>query len=220
MQKNLSDERIKDLHLFATSFFESAAAIPESTELRQIFEAITRNKLWDYRNYYPLQVIVEKFGGSASAQVKQWIDAYKKDLSGFQVATKIKHLISITAAKRSRTMSQSDEPLSPEQRAPQFISELSWKLDEEVADYTLDYLEDLWKSFACHSSLPPLTVLLDTVQEGCVCVTWLIRSNLAFQLMDKANDLISFFREHPFLIVCIDGKCIYERQPTEKGKVS
>ena len=193
--------------------------IPNSTRLSEIFEAITINSLWSYREYYLLQAIVDAFGGSATAQMKGLVEAYQEDLSGFQVATKIKHFIATTRSDRSRFSSQSNEPVSPKQREPAFISELSWKLKEKVADYSLAYLEELWTSFARHSSLPPLTALLDTVQQGCVSVTWLIRSNLAFQLMETASDLISFFQKHPFLMVSIDGKCIFERQPTEKGEV-
>ena len=103
-QKGISSE---DFRLFVVALLPLSDCVPKSSDLSEIFEAITRNRLWDYWNYSPLQSIVEKFGGS---EMMSMIQEYRKDLSGFLAATKIGDYI---PAIISLDAEELEQPTSP-----------------------------------------------------------------------------------------------------------
>ena len=61
---------VEDFQMFLTGYFPSER-IPKSSTIHEIFEVITRHKLWDYWNYYALDEIVQSSGASASRRIRR-----------------------------------------------------------------------------------------------------------------------------------------------------
>ena len=210
LQEKLTEREIKgDFWMFLLTIFSLAKqCIPHSSDLGEIFQAITYHGLWDYRNYYPLEQIITRFGENDLEMMERMI-RFKKDLSGFHFTTKIKHYIPAAAELKSQ-IDREEQPQA--KRSQEYYMRLSVKLKQHVAEYTLDYLENLWKSLSYHLLLPPPSVLLDAVLEKSIVVVWLIPMELAVlrQVIEKGRQSAQFFQEHSILSVTIGDVCVYE----------
>ena len=213
LQKKLKKKKIKDLRLFILQLFPdiSPDLIPKSSDLNEIFEAMRCNRLWSYMNYFSLEQIVKQFGGD-NPEIIGEIEKFKKDRAGFQLATKIKAYI--LAAKACEF-----EQLNPVN--PQHFTKLSHKLDECVADYSLKYLEELWQSLSFHMQLPPIQLLFEIIDSGCIQIVFLIPTKLVPQVIHQAQYSAYFYEIHHRHVrsVTVGDYCIYESKYTEQGSL-
>jgi len=157
---------IKDFHLFLKNLFPPGECIPESSNVDEIFESITRNKLWNHWNYSPLEKVVHEFMGD-DQEMKLWIDAYKKDLAAYKATTRLVNYIAFVDSDPSGDGLPSEEQVEEQEPAKydrRYYRKLSIKLETKFTSHTLEYLNDLWKELADLYNLPPLVKLLD-----CIC---------------------------------------------------
>ena len=218
LQVKLSKKEIKEkLHLFLTTIIprESSQCLPKSSDLKKIFEAMTRNDLWNHHNYFPLESLIEEFG--CGTDLLPQVEQFKMDRSSFQIATKIKDYI--PAAKS--LLAESDEPVesAPTKRDRKYLWKLGVKLDERVADESLEYLDELWRSLAKTLLLPPVSLVLHAIVEKSILVVWLIPAKLGPKAIEIARQSAEFFRSYPILSVTIGDECVYEKE-IEGEKVS
>ena len=193
---------------------EVMKCLPQSSDLKDIFKAIAFNKLWSFLDYNLLEQIIEGFWES-DQELTGRMEQYKADLSGYQTATKLKDHIAAALqldAETSTSTSDSDT------HDPEYLKELSIKLDEPFSEYTLDYLFGLWTSLERLLRLPPLTLLLHKIHKGCICVTWLIPTHLTPQATEKARQSVKFFEDYPILRVIINDELVYEVKPIVLGQ--
>ena len=206
--------------LFLVSLFSPGDCIPESSDLPQIFEVITRNGLWDYSHYSPLEQIVEKFAAD-DEDMKTRIKSYKNDLTGFKASTKILKFIPLVESESSFDDSDTEEPKQAKYDR-RYYRKLSMKLRERITDHTLVYIESLWESFA-DCFLPPLTAMFECVHKGCIVVVWRIPSALVPQIHQQAPQASDFFKEHQITYVKVGDMIIYEEESSsslsEESKV-
>ena len=194
--------------MFLTSYFSQAECIPKSSNLHEIFEGITRQKLWNYWKYYPLEEIVQVFAAD-DQDIKSWIKTYKQDLKSYKVTTKLIDCIDAVDSDSS------DEALSggqPARNDQQYYKKLSFKLKIKFTDQTLMYVDNLWNEFAELYGLPPYAALLDCVRKGCISIVWLIPSYLAPKIHSAAPHNGDFYHKHEIIRVELDGKCIYQEE--------
>ena len=211
---NLQNENIgDDLYLFLLPLLDDPDCLPNSCDLKVIFRAMTRSRQWDYLNFYRLEQVIKHF----VPQLTDQMDQYKRDRAGFQVATKIKDFIPKAKAVSDP---ESTHELLPKQSDPAYFARLSVVLKEQVCDYTLRYLEELWESLASILQLPPLTVVLDVVLKGSVRVVWLFPARLVPQAIEMAQENVEAFRKHPILSVMIGDICVFQVHDEVKGMVS
>ena len=194
--------------MFLTSYFSHGECIPKSSNIQEIFEEITRQKLWNYWTYYPLENIVQNFAAD-DQDIKSWIKTYKQDLKIYKVTTKlIDHIDAVDS-------DSSDEALSWGQQArndQQYYKKLSLKLKIKFTDQTLMYIDNLWNEFAELYGLPPYVALLDCVRKGCISIVWLIPSHLAPKIHSAALHNGDFYHKHEIIRMELDGKCIYQEE--------
>ena len=208
LQEKLSEKEImENLHQSLTALIprEIVECLPNSSDLMKIFQAMTRNDLWNYSNYFPLESLIEEFGDDTELTTQ--LEQFKKDRSSFQIATKIKDYI--PAAKS--LLAELDEPVEST-AIKQDLLELRVKLDECFADETLDYLEQLWRSLANTLVLPPVSVVLRTIMRQSILVVWLIPAKLGPKAIEIARQSAEFFRSYPILSVTIGDECVYEKE--------
>ena len=201
-----TEEQMQDFRLFLLTIlkikFES-----DVSNVQKIFEAITLKGLWNHLQYYLLEEIIKRFLRSDQEVIEQ-VEQYKKNLSGYKSATKLKDYM-VGALKLA------DAPNSTHEG---FFSVLSVKLDECVAEYTLAYLDELWSSLKTHLRLRPLSLLLREIRDGCICVTWTMPTDLVSEAIGRARQGGKFFDESPILRVNIDDEVVYDRSLDSKGR--
>ena len=202
----------KEDFLFFLDSVLSVNCLPRSSDCKDIFKAITKNKLWTYWDYHLLELTIERFWES-DQELRGSMEQYKKDLSGYITVTKLNVHIIAALERDAEMTTTSDLSLMETNYDRQCFRELSIKLDRPFGDYTLDYLHTLWTSLQTLLRLPPMTLLLDTIRKGCICVTWLIPTHLALQATERARQSIKFFEEYPILSVIINDELVYEVKP-------
>ena len=203
LQRKMKEDQIKgDLRQFILQLFPdiSSDLIPNTSDLIVLFEAMRNNRLWSYMNYFPLEQIVKKFCGD-NPEMTGEIEKFKKDRAGFQLATKIKKYI--PAAKACK-----HEQLNPVN--PNHFTKLSHILDECVADYSLNYLEELWQSLSFHMQLPPITIVFEIIDSGSVQIVFLIPTKLVPQVVHQAQYSAYFYKQHRIRRVAVGDNWIYD----------
>ena len=225
VEKNLQKQQIKDnLRPFILSHLPGEAAnyIPNSSNLKDIFKAISDNKLWDCWNYFLVEVIVKRFSPEMTSQV----EFYKKLWAEFQQTTKIRNYIQLMSEPAI------EQPPSVEPKTERFtidgvsakentmcFTKMSIQLPEHVADYPLMYLQRLWKSLSFHMLLPPTALLFGTVRSGSVFIEWLLPKEISPQAILQARSSNYFYKSYQVLKVTIDEECVYEDESADDSKV-
>ena len=202
-------------HFFMVALFPPGMCIPQSSKVIEIFEAVTRNGLWSYWHYTPVEKIVAEYAPKDD-EMKGWLDKYKKQLSGYKATTKIADAIKLYSIDEL-------EEIDPSQRLtvtydPAYLRQLSLKLNTRVTEKSLEYIDDLWVSLAEYFLLPSLSVLLDKIQSGCIEVSWLIPPHYAFQIIGNLQENSSYLQLKGIIKVLLDGDCIYDVAQNEECK--
>ena len=202
----------EDLQTFLTSCFSPGECIPRSSNINEIFEAITRHKLWDYWNYYPLEGVVQEFVPD-DPELTSWIETYRQDLEAYKVMTKlIDHIPMVSESSFTLDEEQLDPATKYDKR---YYQTLSFKLKMEFTDHSLKYIDDLWNKFSNLHCLPPRVALFDSICKGCISIVWLIPSHLAPQIRNT-TPLADFYRKHEITRVELGEECIYQEENHHK----
>ena len=201
---------IKNFWLFVKNQFRPGKCIPPlPTSVTEIFEAITRNGLWDYNHYSPLVNIVNRYG-AGDMEMKDWIQLYRKDLRSYLLLAKVEDFFEPEFDNRMVHSSAENAKYDPE-----YHCSMEWKIDV-INHCRLQYLADVWEAFSGHYLMPdsPPTALLDRICRGCVCIRWLVPSYLIPQLVKTAKVDTTFFQKHRILKVTVGDQCIYDEMMT------
>ena len=107
-------------------------------------------------------------------------------------------------------------PAIPPQQKHMLFNKLTVKIDANVTDHTLEYVNNLWKSLTNQFALPRLAMILHKVAEGCIGVTWLFPANLVKHITTMVQETANKFAEEHILSVMLEEKCIYpmETEPS------
>ena len=199
---------MRKLRLFLRTF-SPGECIPETTDIHQVFDALSCNKLWDSWNYYLLEQIAEEFG-AGDHEIASWIDAYLQDLKSYKVSTKlIDHIATVDSV--SVVEDTKDKPARYDK---QYYQKLSLKLKTNFTDQTMDYIDHLWNKVAELYGLPPCVVILDSIRKGCVSIVWRIPSHIAPKILEASPPSEEVYRKHEITRVEYGGEGIYQ-----EGKV-
>ena len=198
-----------EFSLFVIARFPPGDCIPHTNDLGEMFKAITRNSLWDFWNYSPLEEIIERFG-KGDPQLFLWMNEYKSDVVGFKACTKI--VAYLPEVEFDSSDAEQPAPVKPAKRDYRYYRELSLKLKLNVANRSLSFIDDLWSSVSECFLLPPLTALLSRVHKGCITVVWLIPTGLVPRLLKEIHKAGDFFQQHHIASVTVHDQCVYDEQ--------
>jgi len=210
--KKLREKKIniQDFCRFLEGFFPPGDCIPESSSVDEIFKVISHNKLWDYWNYFPLQVVVRKFVGD-DQEMNARFKTYKEALATYKVTTKlVDYIDDVSSDTSGDDLCSEEEQQEKSEQQPakydrRYYRKLSFKLEAKFTTHTLEYLDDLWKEFADLYNLPPLVTLLDCVCKNSISIVWLIPARVDPKLLTALH----FYCKHQITRVEFDGVCIY-----------
>ena len=204
-----------DLHTFLVSYFPREC-IPKSSDINEIFDAISHHKLWDYWNYYPLEEIVKAVDAANDSDISSLIKTYKRDLESYKVTTKLIDLIAAADSDSNSIVntspSEEEQVAQPARHNQRYYESLSHKLKTKFTHHTLKYIDNLWNECADLYNLPPHVALLDHIRKGCVSIVWLVPSHLAPQILSAAPHSGDFYHKHEITRVELGGKCIYQEE--------
>ena len=145
------------------------------------------------------------------------MEQYRKDRSGFELATKIKDYVPEAKSRFSYRCDEHASEIQPKQ-TPAYLTELAVKLEHCVAEYHLAYLRELWKLLSDVLSLPPLYFLLDWVIMKSILVVWLIPTDMVPEATKNAKQNADLFRTYPILEVTIGDECVYNSKTEPTGE--
>ena len=197
---------ISNVRQFLVNFFK--CDLPETSDLKKLFETVTLNDLWDYQHYSPLERLVNHFL-PGDQELESLFKAYKARLSGFYLTTKLIDYIEY----RNLSADDSDEE-ECDQSSPRFTTKQYRKikvvlqLDRKLSDVSLDYVHRLWRSFADEYEIPSLTAIIDKIVTGSLEVTWRVPQLIADAILPRSK----FFRSHGIVLVFIDDVILYDER--------
>ena len=149
-RRNIS---VKDFQLFIVTMCSSydsrdmvTAEIISARSLDRIFLALSKNGIWNYLNYYPLQSVIEQFA-SDDKKLRGMMEQYQKDLSGHSLALEIQRYLYFDATYHVQFNPAFPPPAN-------------------VTDHSLIYLMDLWQSLENQFALPQLEMILHKTDKS------------------------------------------------------
>ena len=200
---------IEDVQTFLVTMYSSPGSrdgsymvttvVESARSLDEIFRALGKYGLWDYLNYYLLQSIIEEFANDDD-ELNGMMEQYQRDLTGHILTQKIQTYLDAVGENTA------DEKVPSPQ---QLFGKLSVKVKANITDYSLKYVNDLWRSLAIQFSLPQPTMILHKVAEGCIGITWLIPANLVEYVTKMVQETSSVFAKKHILRVMLKEQCIY-----------
>ena len=213
-----SDVDMEDFRLYILNLFPPGDIIVDTVSVTDIFEAVSRHQLWDYLNYAPIEEIAKEFGGN-DLELRGWIDDYKSELAGFKATTKIVDYIKLCSDEKE--IADSDQSLREDiaRYDRRYCRKLTMKLKSRVTEKSLDYIDQFWRSIADHFLLPSLSALLDSIQEGCVEVTWLVPTLSALQIQANIQDSTQFLAKLEVIRVIMEGEILYDEEGLEEVRI-
>ena len=205
---------VKMVHQFLLTFFEGDCDIPDCADLSKIFNSITKAKLWRYDHYGPLEELAESFlpdDDPARAQVTE----YKSQLTGFYATTGIIDFVKLNELEDREEIP--DRIFSPK-KYNNYYQKLTveLRLDRDVSELTLDYVDKLWKALMKEFHLPPLTAVMDKIVEGSLTITWLLLPHIIEKIRATYFKSVKFFEHHNIISIVLygddDGLRIYHEE--------
>jgi hypothetical protein len=208
--------KLKDVHQFLVSFFQSECCIPEAPDLTKLFNIITEAKLWRYDHYGPLEELAENFLPD-NHPARKLMSEYKDQLSGFYTTTKIIDFIDLSHLDDSDSDSENgaQQSLSPKDSKKLYRElKLTLKLDRKtkLSDMTMSYVETLWKALIDEFNLPPLTAIIKKIVGGSLIITWLVPPQVSSVIAASYSKALGFYQQHNIVQVQLDGRTLYDEE--------
>lgn len=202
--------------LYIINLFSPGDIVSHTTSIAEICECLSRHRLWDYNTYHPVEKIATMFA-NGDDELKGWISDYKSELAAFKATTKIATFI--------KECDEDDDIADPDQTIQEnlarydkrYCRKLTIKLKARVTEQTLVYIDEFWRSIADHFILQPLSVLLETIREGCMEITWYIPTPSAFQILTCIKTSKEFFQEQGISRLAVDNEILYDEGMDEVG---
>ena len=185
---------------FLIRYFHSNTWVSKTSNLGELFDAVSVAKLWNYDHYGPLEEIIKQLLPNESKLISE----YKNQLNAYNTVTKITDFIK--QSKIEAAEQDPDEPLAVQDFTFKEYRKLKVRLDlkRKVSETTLSDVDKLWRSLAKEFDLPCLTAVIRSIVMGSLEVTWLILPHIADQIITtyKAKDpkVTDMFCEHNAIV--------------------
>lgn len=193
----------RDFRTFAKGALWPARSIPNSSRVRDIFDAITDNGYWNYLHCSTLIQLLEDCRIQDKRTKRKLFD-YQQSLDFYALTTKIVDWIE----QRSKI------PL--EELSPHNHSKITVEIhSDEITDESLQYVRNLWKSVAkVVLYMPNLDAVLHDMKIKCISITWLIPASDEIEkwIRKRAPLCQDLFKEHNIVLFMLNDECIYKVQ--------
>ena len=149
-KEDLDFETVR-LYVLNTFMSDDLASAPNLTEM---FEILSKNRMWDYYNYTALVEIAEVFGGD-DPELMELVNGYRLEMERFQARTRIEHYIEARGEDRSQEEGITVLP---------YRDILKVDLKFEFIEKSLVYLDTIERSLFGYFKCPRQSGLLHTIE--------------------------------------------------------
>ena len=196
---------LDDVRQFLVTFFH--CDFSTTLDLKELLSTVTCKGLWDYQHYSPLEKLANSLLSNDS-EIDELIRAYKAQLSGFYLTTRLIDYIDCQQLPSDDSDDESDQPTAMLTTKQFRKIKVVLQLDRKISELSLGYVQNLWRSFAAEYEIPSLTVVLDTIVSGSLMISWKVPSHLVELIIPRSK----FFRKHAIVLVFIDDVIIYDEK--------
>ena len=141
------------------------------------------------------------------------MEQYQRDLTGHVLTQKIQTYLDANKypIATSDSESSADENITslPPKQKHKLYKKLSAEVKAKITDHSVKYVYDLWRSLANQFRLPRPAMILHRIAEGCICITWLIPTNLVTHITRMVRETSDMFAEKQIQRVMLEEQCIY-----------
>ena len=147
--------------------------------------------------------------------MSKYISSYKAELAGFKATTKI--IDFIEECNDEEDIAYSDDSIGQFKARydKKYYRRLAVKLKSPVAENSLEYVDDFWRSIADLFLLPSLPVLLESIHRGCTEITWSISSKAASKI---ESSVLLFYRLLDVIQVKLDDEILFMAEEDDVSK--
>ena len=183
-------------------------AVPKAS-LDDMFDFVTSKEGWDYENYSPLDVLIDRFLSSDKVSITSMIN-YEKEISGFYMSIKLIHYIQRKKWSGGE-LCEGDRELSLSTQHYQKL-EVRLKLTSKISDLSLKYVKELWEKLARRFRIPYSTSIIREIIEGSLVIVWLVLPDVAEKITAGASTgkSVEFFLQHEIVYMAIDKLSIFD----------
>ena len=227
VQKSMVSRKIDAsiVQQFLLNFFEGDCDIPEDAGHSKIFNLVTKARLWRYDHYGPLEELAESFLPE-NDPVRAQVTEYKSQLNGFYATTSIIDFIKLNELEdREEIPNRAFSPKKYNGHYQKLTVEL--RLNRDMSEVTLGYVDNLWTLLMKEFRLPPLTAVIDKIVEGSIRITWLILPHIVEKIKETYFKSVGFFQQHNIISIDLygdgdgdDGITLYHEEAVVNARVT
>ena len=148
---------------------ECSENIQKAGDIGDLFRHL--NLYWTFLEYSLLSHIIDSHSDLLSEKLKQDMKNYEKDIEAFKSQTTVEKLRQVRGVCCIRR-----EP-------PPGFSRIVTKLERKPAEYTLEELDQFRSRIAFEFNLPTFILMLESFDDGSLCITWHIPSMKVHKFM-------------------------------------
>ncbi len=101
-----------------------------------------------------------------------------------------------------------------------YCIQLGMKININIEEQSLEYVQKLWKSLQRRFYLEEATVLLEDIRDACIQIVWRVPKRVCSTIMNKVQSSIDFFVAHHIRIIWIDKQIIYHEDIHHSNNVN
>lgn len=197
---------------FISNLFPPGDFVSNTATIVEIFDALTHNRLWSHFSYSTFESINKEFG-KGDPELKNLVDNYKAELAGFKATTRI--IDFIKECNNEDDIADSEQTIKGKYDK-KYCRKLTMKLKSQITERSLDYVDEFWRSVADNFFLPSLPIQLDSIQEGCTEISWLISAQAASRIESVLHS-IKFLQQCEVIKILMDGRVFYTDEVNKVG---
>ena len=174
---------------------------------------MSQQKFWSYEHFSPVDTLIRNLIPDHCSLMRE----YKERFSGYFATIKLIEFIQKNNFDQydSDTDEMDVSTCSSEkmQYTRKHYRKLKVKLNiphTKITQISMNYVHELWVSFADQFDIPSLTATIDKILEGSLMIVWLILPHYAELIRTSAHKSVEFFHRHDIIFVAIDDCIVYE----------
>ena len=202
--------RIADLRIFVSEKINKekpTQVLDTISDIDEMFYTLSKDKkIWSYYNYYLLKAIIEEFA-SEDQELNTGMTNYLNNLAGFHTSTALSAYLETRGhleLEDGQNFALTDE----------LFCQLRVKLEVNVNEKSMKYVEDLWASLCKVFALPPCSLLLGEMAKSSLQIAFYFPISQKDKISHQIHDNDAFFKEHNIVEVRINGTLIYSSEET------
>ena len=187
---------ISDFRIFMTTFLDVGKILTNKNSVKDIIEAISSHKLWDYTCADALKHIHKRFIGDDDSEFMVRLKNHQREVEQFH-----KRIKALDYNRDTKADGNYHEAIPG-----RIVMAIKY---QSFTNISLDGIYEKWPSLRRALFLPPCPVLLQDVNPGCLEVTWLVPTVFAHQMRAYPSELSRVFRQQKITRAMMGDEVLY-----------